>query len=282
MLLPLHALGLPSDALVWQAIFLTMLSFGVGILGGFVGLALGTMRLPFLLLLGFPPAVAAGTNIIVSTTSAITGAYRHIRDGRVDGRVVLVMGVPSMVGAFIGGLLGGYLPDALLIGAAGVLVTWQGVELLARLRHAGARPATAPALPRKGATFAHMSGGRLAVEGVIGLAIGMLGAAVGLILGSLRLPALLRLLRMDPRVAAGTNLVIGFLLGAAAFVAHGIQGQADVPVLAAMSLTGMAGTYIGARLTGRASLRTLALAMGMVMAMIGLLLLVNAYGRWRG
>ena len=107
----------------------------------------------------------------------------------------------------------------------------------------------------------------------------MLGAAVGLILGSLRLPALLRLLRMDPRVAAGTNLVIGFLLGAVAFVAHGIQGQADVPVLVAMSLTGMAGTYIGARLTGRASLRTLALAMGLVMAVIGLLLLVNAYGR---
>ena len=48
---PLTSFGLPSDVLAWQAIFFTILSFAVGILGGAVGLALGTVRLPFLLLL---------------------------------------------------------------------------------------------------------------------------------------------------------------------------------------------------------------------------------------
>ncbi len=58
----LASLGLPSDLLVWQLLFLIVLSFGVGVLGGFVGLALGTMRLPAILLLGTPASVAAGTN----------------------------------------------------------------------------------------------------------------------------------------------------------------------------------------------------------------------------
>ncbi|MFQ5902256.1 MAG: TSUP family transporter, partial [Candidatus Binatia bacterium] len=89
----LASFGLPSNVLVWQAVFFTLLSFGVGIVGGAVGLALGTVRLPFLLLLGMPAPMAAGTNILVSTLSALTGSYRHFRERRVDLYVVAVQGI---------------------------------------------------------------------------------------------------------------------------------------------------------------------------------------------
>ena len=62
-------LGFPLP--VWQVAILGVISFFVGILAGFVGLALGTMRLPALLLLNVPPATAAGVNILVSTVSAM-------------------------------------------------------------------------------------------------------------------------------------------------------------------------------------------------------------------
>ena len=48
-------------------IFLGIISFLVGLLGGFVGLALGTIRLPIMLLIGINPKIAAGTNILVSS-----------------------------------------------------------------------------------------------------------------------------------------------------------------------------------------------------------------------
>ncbi len=48
----IDVIGLSSEVLVWQALVLTFISFAVGLLGGFVGLALGTMRLPSLLLMG--------------------------------------------------------------------------------------------------------------------------------------------------------------------------------------------------------------------------------------
>ena len=70
MALTLGDIGLPSDHLVWKALLLTIISLLVGILGGFVGLALGTIRLPALLLLGTPAAIAGGTNIMVSSLSS--------------------------------------------------------------------------------------------------------------------------------------------------------------------------------------------------------------------
>ena len=45
---------------------------------------------------------------------------------------------------------------------------------------------------------------RVLLEGGVGFGVGLLGGAVGLILGSMRLPSLLRILNADPRIAAGT------------------------------------------------------------------------------
>lgn len=287
---PLSGFGFASSVLVWQALFLTVLSFGVGILGGAVGLALGTMRLPFLLLLGMPAPVAGGTNILVSTLSAITGAYRHIRERRVDWAVVLVQGLPAMLGAFIGGFLSGVAPEALLIALAGILVVWQGVELYQRARRE--RPASrgaAAVTPAPGsvagagflfsAKIRRWGLGRVSLEGLAGFAIGLLGGAVGLILGSLRLPALIAILHLDARVAAGSNLVIGFLMGGFGWVGHVTSGQVDYPLLVLMGASGMVGTYYGARLTGTLSLRGLLHLMAAVLVVVGLLLLWDAYRR---
>ena len=73
-----------TDLALWQLALLSLLSLAVGLLGGFVGLALGTMRLPALLLMGVNPQFAAGTNILVSALSAVAGGYRHVKEGRID------------------------------------------------------------------------------------------------------------------------------------------------------------------------------------------------------
>ena len=50
--------------------------------------------------------------------------------------------------------------------------------------------------------------------------IGLLGGIVGLILGSLRMPALLRFVGEVPARAVGTNVTIGFLVGVAGVIGH--------------------------------------------------------------
>ena len=123
-----------SGIAVWQVALLTAFSFAVGILGGFVGLALGTIRLPMMLLLGMAAPIAGGTNILVSGLASLAGAARHWREGRVNLRIVLVMGVPACIGALVGGFMSDAAPTGLLILLAGLLVFWQGVEFLIMVR----------------------------------------------------------------------------------------------------------------------------------------------------
>ena len=259
--------GLSTHAAGWQLVLLGAVSLGVGVLGGFVGLALGTMRLPALLLLGIPAPVAAGTNILVSTASAATGALPHLRGRRVDWRVVGIMGVPSVGGAFLGGLFADRVPEGLLVGAVGAFVLWQGVDFLRWARRGGTGV---------GAGAVRLTPDRVLAEGGIGFGIGLVGGAVGLILGTMRLPALVRFLRMDPRIAAGTNLTIGFMLGVAGFAGHGVRGDVDVPVLVVMAVTAMAGSVYGARLTGRVAAESILRVMGAVLLSVGVLLLWRA------
>ncbi len=259
-------LGWGSDVLVWNAVVLTVVSLGVGLLGGFVGLALGTMRLPAMLLMGMAAPTAGGTNILVSSISSIFGAIRHIREGRVNFRLVLIMGGPAFAGAFIGGFLGGRVSETILLSAAGLLVLWQGIELRMRGR----------AVAAADDFVTEYSGKRMFLGGGMGLAVGLLGGAVGLILGSIRLPALIRILKVDPRIAAGTNLVIGFVMGSLGWVGHAIKGDVDYQLLILMGAGAAVGSYFGAKLTGKVDLATLVGAMGYVLLAVGVILI------WRG
>ena len=100
-----------------------------------------------------------------------------------------------------------------------------------------------------------------------------------MILGSIRLPLIIRVLRADPRIAAGSNMVIGFLMGSFGFIGHGIKGEVDVVILAGMGLSAMAGTYIGAQFTGRASLNLLIRTMAVVLLVVGVLLMRDGISR---
>ena len=231
------------------------------------------MRLPALLFLGVSPAAAAGTNIIVSTSSALVGGLRHLREGRVNMPVVMVMGLPSMAGAFIGAFNSHRAPQSALLLAVGALVFWQGLELIARAR--AHRAEEAQEAGDQAARLAGMSNRAIGAAGV-GFAVGVLGGAVGLILGTMRLPAIIRILRVDPRVAAGTNLLIGFMMGSTGWIGHLARGQIDYPLIVLMGSAAMVGSYFGARLTGRVNLDRLVMTMGLVLLVVGPLL------AWRG
>ena len=83
----------------------------------------------------------------------------------------------------------------------------------------------------------------------------MLGGAVGVILGTLRMPALVRGVGLGVKRAAGTNLVVGFLLGVAGFAAHAGALGVDSATLAAGLAGAIPGGWLGAKATGRSTSR---------------------------
>ena len=224
-----------------------------------LGLVLGTLRLPLIVIASGSPLAAAGTNIAISAAAAGAGGLAHACEGRVAWRVVAWTAPPSVLGAVVGALLADDVSEALLYGLIAAVLVWSGIDLALRL--------TAPR-PRD----------RLRVGRGSGLAflIGVLGGAVGVILGTLRMPALVRSVGLDVRRAAGTNLVVGFLLGVAGFATHAAGGGIDWQVLAAGLGGALPGGWLGARATGRISERVLRLALGVVLVIVGVAFAVQA------
>jgi len=116
--------------------------------------------------------------------------------------------------------------------------------------------------------------------GLIGFAIGVLGGAAGLILAVLRFPILINVLRMDPRTAAGPNNTIGVLAGISGFAGHAINMNFDVAVLAVMGIAGMAGSFIGAKQTGRISATMMRLMIAILLAAATPIVVVRMFSEY--
>jgi len=234
--------------------------FATALAGGLVGLVLGNIRLPVIVAAASSPAAGAGANIGVSAVAALTAAATHIRAGRIDWRVFGWMAPPSVAGALLGGLLSGKVPGDILLGVIGVTLLVFGVDLL--------RPRREPM--RRGREI------RPGAAVVTGAAIGVLGGFVGLILGSLRIGALIRFVGGDTFRSVGTNVAVGFCLGVAGVFGH-LPGGVDWTLLAVGAAASVPGALLGARLTGRLDERELLRAVGAVLLVAGTATLLQAF-----
>ena len=136
----------------------------------------------------------------------------------------------------------------------GATLLYFGLDLV-RAREEEERPRPKPELDLRAAVLT-------------GAAIGLLGGIVGLILGSLRMPALLRYVGAPAQRAVGTNVAVGFCVGVAGVIGHAPAGV-DWEVLAIGAAASIPGALLGARLTGRLSEGQLLRAIGAVLILTG-------------
>jgi uncharacterized protein len=236
--------------------------FLVALGGGLVGLVLGNIRLPVVLLLASSPAAGAGSNIGISAVSAAAASVAHVRAGRVNWTLFKWMAPPSIVGAVAGGYLSGVLPGDALLVAIAVVLYYSAFELL-RPRRPVSRRDSVRALDLRAAVLT-------------GAAVGFLGGVVGLILGSLRMPALLRFVGESPARAVGTNVTVGFVVGIAGVVGHLASGPPDWDLLAIGAAASIPGALLGSRLTGRLSDAALLRAIGIVLVVAATSMAIQA------
>jgi uncharacterized protein len=152
-----------------------------------------------------------------------------------------------------------------LLAIIGALLLYFGFDLLRTARPDRPAPAREPRDRRLDIPAAVITGG----------VIGLLGGLVGLILGSLRMPALLRYVGETPARAVGTNLAVGVCVGAAGVIGHTPEGV-DWDLLAIGAAASVPGALLGARLTGRLSERQLLRAIGVVLVVAGLATVLQA------
>lgn len=227
------------EALVLAAIALA--SFVLSYVGAAVGLVLGQLRVVLLCSALGDPAVGIATSLAVSTAASVYGAYAHLRAGRVAGSLLLAVGVPSALCAY---------------GAARLAAGWDGRALklcvAAAVVCSGLSMLLAPQQTAD-VTLAGRTGGRVRfvlAQAALGAALGAISGVVGLLLGSLRLPAMVRLSGVSPRVAVGTNVTIGALTGFSAGAGALVGGRVHLAAFAIICPITLVGAHFGARKAG--------------------------------
>ena len=93
------------------------------------------------------------------------------------------------------------------------------------------------------------------------------------------MPALIQVLKMDPAIAAGTNLIITVLVSISGFTGHLIGGRNDWTLVAVVGSTATVGMFIGSKLTGRVEPAKLRLFVGVVLLLVAPVVFIDAMNR---
>lgn len=87
--------------------------FLTGILAGFVDAIAGgggTIMIPGLIFSGLPVTTAIATNKLCGTCGVLTSSLKFARVKQVDGQACLYMGIPAVIGSWLGSRSIGFLP----------------------------------------------------------------------------------------------------------------------------------------------------------------------------
>ncbi len=269
-----------------------ILSMGgvVGFLSGMFGIGGGFLLTPLLIFTGITPAVAVATVTTQIVASSFSGVLTYWRRKSIDLPLALVLLCGGVVGSAIGVWLFSFLQSAgqldltISIAYVSFLSLIGGLMLVESVRailrsHSG-KPAT---LRRPGQhNWVHglpfklrFRRSRLYVSVIpiagIGIAIGFLGAVLGIGGGFIMVPALIYLLRVPTNVVIGTSLLQILATMSVATVLHASTNQSVDAVLALILMIGgvigaQFGAQVGQKLRGeqlRALLALVVLAVGM-------------------
>jgi uncharacterized protein len=251
---------------------------GVGILVGLTGVGGGSLMTPLLLMVGgYSPVVAIGTDLAYGAVTKTVGGWRHLRAGHVDLRLSWWLALGSLPGS----LLGVYAITRLhhtygkdfepyLIGAVAVaLLLAASATLFRALFRPGlvAKERDSAVLERRVSKV-----GTVAIGLTLGFVLGLTSIGSGALIGL----ALILLYKLRPRRVVGTDVFhAAGLLWVAGF-AHFVAGNVDVPLMLTMLVGSVPGVWIGTALVPKVPVVGLRYTIGIVLVAASVALFTKA------
>lgn len=116
------------------------LGFIIGVVSSLLGVAGGELIIPTLILVfGVDIKIAGSASLIISIPTIITGLIRHLRSGAsvtIEDRngLIIPMGMGSIIGAWIGGLLIYYISGDLLKAILGLILIISSIKILKKIK----------------------------------------------------------------------------------------------------------------------------------------------------
>lgn len=198
-------------------IVFALVGFGAQLVDGALGMAYGVTSTSLLLIAGVNPATASASVHLAEIGTTLVAGASHWRFGNVDWKLVLRLGVPGAIGAFLGATaLSALATDDAAPYVSGVLLAL-GVYILLRFSIRPPQVSTASTSPHRSRFLSPL-----------GFVAGFVDASGGGGWGPVATPALLTAGRTAPRTVIGSVDTSEFLVALAASVGFLIGLGSDV------------------------------------------------------
>ncbi len=237
-------------------IIVVALAVLVGLSLGLLGGGGSILVVPLLIYIGgLDPREAIATSLFVVGATSLVSLVGHARKGNVQWRTGLIFGAAGMVGAFLGGLAGGYIPGTVLMVAFAVMmIATAGAMIKGRKDRDGQ------------SNDQHHPLWRILLDGlVVGAATGLVGAGGGFLV----VPALVLLAGLPMTAAVGTSLLVIAMKSFAGLGGYLTSVSLDWPLVAAVTAAAIAGSFVGIRLTSVVPEKTLRKGFGFFVLIMG-------------
>jgi uncharacterized membrane protein YfcA len=266
---------------------------GIGFLSGMFGVGGGFLLTPLLIFYGVPAEVAVATTSSHITASSMSGAITQWRKKALDLKMGGVMAAGGLAGTVVGiwlfTVMRRYGQMDLLVSASYVLLLGTVGGLMLRESLAALRAARGGAPPPRRAPHLWMHGlpfkmrfreSRLYISVIppvlIGFAVGVLSAIMGIGGGFVIVPAMIYLLRMPTNVVMGTSLFQIIIVTAAVTVLQATTNfSVDIMLALFLILGGVIGAQFGVRIGARLRGEQLRLLLALLVLAVGLRLLIG-------
>ena len=243
-----------------------LFGLGVGILVGLTGIGGGSLMTPLLILVGgYSPVVAIGTDLAYGAITKTVGGYRVLKLGQVDMKLSKWLACGSIPGSLVGVWTIDRLHDAYgddfepyLLGALAVALILVSIGILARAIFM-------KNLHERERESADLSGGRryatVAIGAVLGFILGLTSVGSGALIGLV----MIMYFRLSPRRVVGTDVFHAAVLLWTAGIAHWIGGNVDFALMGTILLGSIPGVWIGTGLLPRVPVDGLRPTLGIVL-----------------
>ena len=224
-----------------ELIWYILAGAGVGLAVGITGVGGGSLMTPLLLLFGFPPHIAIGTDLLYAGIAKSTGVYMHARRGNVNWQIMGAMAAGSLPASLITiwALSNFEHPDNyqhILTSTLGVMLMMTAIVIIFRKRLHGLLK---PDLSEKQGTIAIFICG--VVLGVFVTLTSVGAGALGTAMMMLLFPA------MAARNVVGTDLAHAVPLTLVAGLGHVLLGNVDYYLLTGLLLGSIPAIYVGTK-----------------------------------
>ncbi|MEM7759976.1 MAG: sulfite exporter TauE/SafE family protein [Cyanobacteria bacterium P01_A01_bin.40] len=255
--------------------------FAAGISAGILGIGGGTLLVPMIVTLGYPPIQAVATSSLAIVITATSGSIQNWRMGKLNLTKILYLGVPSMITSSLGVLIANRISDYfLLLGFSLLLLI--NIYLISLRQSLGAKARNQQHPSNLDSLTINRFNPRwmlsvIATGGSAGIIAGLFGLGGGVVLVPLQIILLAENIKSAVQTSLGVIVITGFF----ACMSHALSGNVLFAPGICLGVGGLFGAQISTRFLPKLPDKVVSLIFRCFMGLLAGYMLVQAWNNYR-